>query len=63
MTVSIFTAAWRNLSFAGLMGAGPKRKLRGQSSGPIPLDAGKIVFNGRELSIGSPQDAIEEGIA
>lgn len=50
------------LGFAGLMGAGRTEVARA-IFGADPLDAGKIVFNGRELSIGSPQDAIEEGIA
>ncbi|UXT50080.1 sugar ABC transporter ATP-binding protein [Agrobacterium tumefaciens] len=50
------------LGFAGLMGAGRTEVARA-IFGADPLDAGKIVFNGRELSISSPQDAIREGIA
>ncbi|CVI60488.1 MULTISPECIES: sugar ABC transporter ATP-binding protein [Agrobacterium] len=50
------------LGFAGLMGAGRTEVARAVF-GADPLDAGRIVFNGRELSISSPQDAIEEGIA
>jgi ribose transport system ATP-binding protein len=50
------------LGFAGLMGAGRTEVARA-IFGADPLDAGKITFNGRELSINSPQDAIEEGIA
>ncbi|TMV14284.1 sugar ABC transporter ATP-binding protein [Rhizobium sp. Td3] len=50
------------LGFAGLMGAGRTEVARA-IFGADALDAGKIVFNGRELSISSPQDAIEEGIA
>ena len=50
------------LGFAGLMGAGRTEVARA-IFGADPLDAGRIVFNGRELSISSPQDAIEEGIA
>ena len=50
------------LGFAGLMGAGRTEVARA-IFGADPLDAGKITFNGRELSISSPQDAIKEGIA
>jgi ribose transport system ATP-binding protein len=50
------------LGFAGLMGAG-RTEVERAIFGADPLDAGKVVFNGRELSISSPRDAIEEGIA
>jgi ribose transport system ATP-binding protein len=50
------------LGFAGLMGAGRTEVARA-IFGADPLDAGRIEFGGRELSIKSPRDAINEGIA
>lgn len=50
------------LGFAGLMGAGRTEVARA-IFGADAFDAGTITFEGRELSIKSPQDAIEEGIA
>jgi ribose transport system ATP-binding protein len=50
------------LGFAGLMGAGRTEVARA-IFGADPLDAGTITFEGRELSIKSPADAIHEGIA
>jgi len=50
------------LGFAGLMGAGRTEVARA-IFGADALDSGKIIFESRELSIRSPQDAIREGIA
>ncbi len=50
------------LGFAGLMGAGRTEVARA-IFGADAFDAGTITFEGRELSITSPQDAIAEGIA
>ncbi|SOC82834.1 monosaccharide ABC transporter ATP-binding protein, CUT2 family (TC 3.A.1.2.-) [Ensifer adhaerens] len=50
------------LGFAGLMGAGRTEVAR-SIFGAEPAEAGTIEFNGRELSIRSPQDAIAQGIS
>jgi ribose transport system ATP-binding protein len=50
------------LGFAGLMGAGRTEVARA-IFGADPLDSGTITFEDRELSIKSPADAIQEGIA
>jgi ribose transport system ATP-binding protein len=50
------------LGFAGLMGAGRTEVARA-IFGADPLDAGTISFEGKELDISSPADAIEAGIA
>ena len=50
------------LGFAGLMGAGRTEVARA-IFGADPVDAGTITFEGRTLSIKSPGDAINEGIA
>jgi ribose transport system ATP-binding protein len=50
------------LGFAGLMGAGRTEVARA-IFGADPLDAGTIRFEGKELDISSPADAIEAGIA
>lgn len=50
------------LGFAGLMGAGRTEVARA-IFGADAFDAGTITFEGRELTIKSPQDAIEQGIA
>ena len=50
------------LGFAGLMGAGRTEVARA-IFGADAFDAGTITFEGRELTIKSPQDAIEQGLA
>ncbi len=50
------------LGFAGLMGAGRTEVARA-IFGADPHDAGTIVLEGETLSISSPRDAIEAGIA
>jgi ribose transport system ATP-binding protein len=50
------------LGFAGLMGAGRTETARA-IFGADPVSAGRIRCHGRELHIGSPKDAIEQGIA
>ncbi|MCK1975215.1 ATP-binding cassette domain-containing protein, partial [Bacillus safensis] len=50
------------LGFAGLMGAG-RTELARAIFGADPHDAGTIVLEGDTLSITSPRDAIEAGIA
>lgn len=50
------------LGFAGLMGAGRTEVARA-IFGADAFDAGTVTFEGRTLSIKSPQDAIENGIA
>src|SRR5690606_12380507 len=50
------------LGFAGLMGAGRTEVARA-IFGADPHDAGTIVLEGETLSIASPRDAIEAGIA
>ncbi|MBB4008738.1 sugar ABC transporter ATP-binding protein [Allorhizobium taibaishanense] len=50
------------LGFAGLMGAGRTEVAR-SVFGAEPADSGSIVYQGRELSIRTPRDAIAEGIA
>ncbi len=50
------------LGFAGLMGAGRTEVARA-IFGADAFDSGTISFEGRTLSIASPQDAINEGIA
>jgi ribose transport system ATP-binding protein len=50
------------LGFAGLMGAGRTEVARA-IFGADPVDAGRIVLEGRELTIASPRDAIAAGIA
>ncbi len=49
------------LGFAGLVGAG-RTELARAIFGADPMDAGRIVLNGRELHISSPRDAIQAGI-
>ncbi|WP_062228414.1 sugar ABC transporter ATP-binding protein [Aureimonas frigidaquae] len=50
------------LGFAGLMGAGRTEVARA-IFGADALDAGRIEFDGRSLSIADPRDAIREGLA
>lgn len=50
------------LGFAGLMGAGRTEVARA-IFGADALDAGSVTLGGRPLSIASPRDAIEAGIA
>ncbi len=50
------------LGFAGLMGAGRTEVARA-IFGADPHDAGTVVLEGETLSIASPRDAIEAGIA
>ena len=49
------------LGFAGLVGAGRTETMRALF-GADPIKGGKIVFDGREVTIGSPQDAVGIGI-
>ncbi len=49
------------LGFAGLVGAGRTETMRALF-GADPIFGGKIVFDGREVTIGSPQDAVGIGI-
>jgi len=49
------------LGFAGLVGAG-RTELARAIFGADPMDAGRIVLDGRELHISSPRDAIQAGI-
>lgn len=50
------------LGFAGLMGAGRTEVARA-IFGADPLDDGVITFEGKELDISSPADAIRQGLA
>ncbi|MDR0450063.1 MAG: sugar ABC transporter ATP-binding protein [Treponema sp.] len=50
------------LGFAGLVGSGRTETMRALT-GADPLDSGKIFVEGRELSIRSPRDSINAGIA
>jgi ribose transport system ATP-binding protein len=50
------------LGFAGLMGAG-RSELARAIFGADPVDAGKIVMNGRKISLRSPSESIKAGIA
>ncbi|MBB4000646.1 sugar ABC transporter ATP-binding protein [Aureimonas pseudogalii] len=50
------------LGFAGLMGAGRTEVARA-IFGADPLDAGEVLIGGRKVAIGSPRDAIAEGLA
>ncbi len=49
------------LGFAGLVGAGRTETMRALF-GADPILGGKIVFDGREVVVGSPQDAVGIGI-
>jgi ribose transport system ATP-binding protein len=49
------------LGLAGLMGAGRTETAR-LIFGADPLDSGKILINGKEVNIKSPQDAVKYGI-
>ena len=49
------------LGFAGLVGAGRTETMRALF-GADPILGGKIVFNGREVVVNSPQDAVGIGI-
>jgi ribose transport system ATP-binding protein len=50
------------LGFAGLMGAG-RSELGRAIFGADPIDSGEVIMNGRRLSLKSPSDAINAGIA
>ena len=50
------------LGFAGLMGAG-RTEIARAIFGADRLDAGKVEINGRAVSIRTPRDGIDEGIA
>ena len=50
------------LGIAGLMGAG-RSELGRAIFGADPLNSGDVIMNGRRLSLKSPSDAIEAGIA
>ncbi|HJE68334.1 sugar ABC transporter ATP-binding protein, partial [Pseudomonas oryzihabitans] len=50
------------LGFAGLMGAG-RTEIARAIFGADRLDAGEVEINGRAVSIRSPRDGIDEGIA
>lgn len=50
------------LGFAGLMGAGRTEVARSIFGAELP-ESGTIIFNGREVFIRSPRDAIAEGFA
>lgn len=50
------------LGFAGLVGAGRTETMHGIFGSVIP-DRGKVCINGKEVSIKSPKDGIENGIA
>jgi ribose transport system ATP-binding protein len=50
------------LGIAGLMGAG-RSELGRAISGADPIDSGDVIMSGRRLSLHSPSDAIEAGIA
>lgn len=49
------------LGFSGLMGAGRTETARALF-GADPKDSGRIFINGKEVSIKSPKDAVENGI-
>ena len=49
------------LGFAGLMGAGRTETMR-LISGADPMTSGTVRVNGKEVSIKSPQDAVQAGI-
>lgn len=49
------------LGFAGLVGAGRTETMRALF-GADPIFGGKIIFDGKEVTIGSPQDAVDIGI-
>lgn len=49
------------LGFAGLVGAGRTETMRALF-GADPITEGKIIFNGREVIVASPQDAVGIGI-
>ncbi|HEX2996610.1 MAG TPA: sugar ABC transporter ATP-binding protein [Anaerolineales bacterium] len=50
------------LGISGLMGAG-RSELGRAIFGADPIDTGEVIMNGRKLSLRSPSDAIEAGIA
>ena len=50
------------LGIAGLMGAG-RSELGRALFGADPIDSGEVIMNGRRLSLSSPSDAINAGIA
>jgi ribose transport system ATP-binding protein len=50
------------LGFAGLMGAG-RSELGRAIFGADPIDSGEVIMNGSRLSLKSPSDAINAGIA
>ena len=59
--VSIQARAGEILGIGGLIGAG-RTELARAVFGADPLDAGRILIDGREVKIASPQDAIRHGI-
>jgi rhamnose transport system ATP-binding protein len=60
--VSLKVRAGEVLGMAGLVGAG-RTELARILFGITPADTGKIYFNGRRITIGSPQEAVAHGIA
>ncbi|HSM34720.1 MAG TPA: sugar ABC transporter ATP-binding protein [Anaerolineae bacterium] len=60
--ISFSARAGEIVGIAGLVGAGRTEVVRG-IFGADPLDAGRIFIDGREVSIKSPRDAIDNGIA
>ena len=49
------------LGFAGLMGAG-RTELARAVFGADPIDSGEVYLHGKKVSIGSPRDAVAQGI-
>ena len=60
--VSFSARAGEIVGLAGLVGAGRTEVVRG-IFGADPIDAGRVLIDGEEVSIKSPRDAIDHGIA
>jgi rhamnose transport system ATP-binding protein len=60
--ISLHVRSGEILGLAGLVGAG-RTELARILFGLTPADSGKITFENREVTIGSPRDAVELGIA
>jgi ABC-type sugar transport system ATPase subunit len=59
--VSFNVAAGEIVGFYGLVGAG-RTELANLIYGISPVTAGKVMLEGKEINIGSPEDALKQGI-
>ncbi len=60
--ISFSARAGEIIGLAGLVGAGRTEVVRG-IFGADPLDSGRVLIDGQEVSIRNPRDAIDHGIA